>query len=207
MNVIKEIKEAGIIAVVRADDHHQAISLSKAIISGGINIIEITFTVPNAEKAISKLATLNDVILGAGTILKQEDAQKAIENGAKFIVGPNFNLEVLKTCSNNNIPYIPGCMTVQEITNALDSGIEIIKLFPASLFGPKYLKSLTGPFPNLQVIPTGGVNIDNLAEWLKAGAIAVGVGGELTSIGKARGMQALTEASSAYIKEIKALKQ
>ena len=206
MNVINEIKEAGIIAVVRAEDHNQAIALSKAMIAGGINIIEITFTVPNAEVAISELAKMNNVIIGAGTILNQVDAEKAIKNGAQFIVGPNFNKEVLEECKKNNIPYIPGCMTVQEITNALDEGVEIIKLFPASTFGPKYLKALKGPLPDLEVIPTGGVDYNNIEDWLKAGAVAVGVGGELTS-GKTKGMATLTELSKAYVKRIKTLKQ
>lgn len=207
MNVIKAIKASGIVAVIRAEDHHQAINLAKAISAGGINIIEITFTVPNAQLAINELGNNDNMIVGAGTILRKAEAEQAINNGAKFIVSPNFNLEVLEICNSNNIAYFPGCMTVQEITNALAAGIEIIKLFPASTLGPKYLKAIKGPLPHLQVMPTGGVNLENLGEWIKAGAIAVGVGGELTAIGKTKGMDALTKAASAYVNEIKALKR
>lgn len=178
---LQAIKAAGIVAVIRADSTNKALDFVDACLSGGINIIEITFTIPFAIDVLKTAKTeFNEkIILGAGTVLDSISARLAIINGAKFIVSPSFDKDVAKLCNLYQIPYIPGCMTPTEITQALKYGADLIKIFPSASFGPQYCKDIKGPFPNVNLMPTGGINIENVGEWIRNGAFAVAVGSTL----------------------------
>jgi 2-dehydro-3-deoxyphosphogluconate aldolase/(4S)-4-hydroxy-2-oxoglutarate aldolase len=150
--------------------------------AGGIDAIEVTFTVPGANYVIESLVKEfgNKLIVGAGTVLDSETARIAILSGAKYIVSPSFDLETAKLCNRYQIPYMPGCMTITEIVTAMEAGASIIKVFPGSAFGPSFIKAIKAPLPQSVLMPTGGVDLTNVGEWIKNGCIAVGVGGNLT---------------------------
>lgn len=201
-DVLNKIADIGVVAVVRAQSKEEAIMIAQACIDGGLKAIEVTFTVPHAEEVIRSLYdhfSKSELLIGAGTILDSKTAKKAILAGAKYIVSPGFDLETLETCHNYQIPYLPGCMTVTEMMTALNHGVEIIKLFPGSLFGPNYVKAVKGPLPDIQIMPTGGVSLDNIADWVKAGVIAVGVGSELTKPAKQGDFEGVTKLARAYV--------
>jgi len=182
--VYNRIRETGIIAVIRARSSEDALKITEAVKEGGIDVIEITLTVPGAIdtiKTLSKIFNEEEILLGAGTVLDPESARLAMLAGAKFIVSPSLSLDVIKTCNRYQILNMPGCMTVTEMVAALEAGADIIKLFPGSILGPKSVKAFRGPLPQAQFIPTGGVNLDNAAEWLENGCLAVGIGSELTA--------------------------
>lgn len=182
-DVLKKIEEVGIVAVVRAENEDEAIMISKACIAGGINAIEVTFTVPGAHKVIEKLVKHfgEELIVGAGTVLDSETARIAILSGAKYIVSPSFDESTVKLCNRYQVPYMPGCMTMTEIVKAMTEGADVIKIFPGSVFGPSIIKAVKGPLPQAVLMPTGGVNTENVGEWISNGCVAVGVGGSLTS--------------------------
>ncbi|MGY3725080.1 2-dehydro-3-deoxyphosphogluconate aldolase / (4S)-4-hydroxy-2-oxoglutarate aldolase [Granulicatella balaenopterae] len=177
------LEELGVIAVVRGKDKEQAIKSSEAIIKGGIKGIEVTFTVPKAEEVVRELAEkyIDDrsVIIGAGTVLDAVTARIAILAGAQFIVSPTFDLATAEICNLFQVPYLPGCMTITEMKDALKAGVDIIKLFPANTFEPKVVKAFKAPLPQLNIMPTGGINLTNMKDWFDAGVVAVGVGGNL----------------------------
>lgn len=179
---LAKITRVGVVAVVRADTVEEAIRVSKACVDGGVFAIEVTYTVPGASEVIEELRgrASSDLIIGAGTILDSETARTAILAGAEYIVSPVFDSEIAKLCNRYAIPYMPGCMTITEMLKAMEGGCDIIKLFPGSAFGPSYIKGVKGPLPQVNIMPTGGVSVDNVEEWIKNGAIAVGVGGKLT---------------------------
>lgn len=198
--VLESIKELGAIAVIRGKDVEEALKFSKACVSGGINILEITFTVPNADEVIKTLTEElgDEVLIGAGTVLDEVSGRIAIMSGAKFIVSPSFDREVAKLCNLYQVPYMPGCITPTEITEALKYGVDVIKIFPGSLVGPSYIKALKGPFPNVNLMPTGGVDVENVRDWLKSGAFAVGIGSSL-----AKGeSEEIIEKAKAFLSEI-----
>lgn len=181
---IEQIINAGIVAVIRAETIEEAIRISKACINGGISAIEITYTVPNATKVIEALIEVfptNDIIIGAGTILDSNTARIAILSGARYIVSPHFDKEIAKLCNLYQIPYMPGCMTITEITKAMQYGVDIIKLFPGNAFEPSFVKTIKAPLPQVNIMPTGGISLENVEEWFKNGVIAVGVGGKLAT--------------------------
>lgn len=185
--ILKRITDVGVVAVVRAENSESAILISEACIKGGIPAIEVTFTVPDATSVIqglSKRFTTKELIVGAGTVLDSETARMAILAGAQYIVGPNFNPDVAILCNRYQIPYMPGCLSITEIIRAMEAGCDIIKLFPGSAFGPGYVKAVKGPLPQVNIMPTGGVALDNVSEWIRNGVVAVGVGGELTGPAK-----------------------
>ncbi len=179
--VIAGIEACGVVAVVRAESEHEAIGAVKAVSDGGITGIEVTFTVPNAEKIIERLATElgETVFLGAGTVTSVRQAQMAIDAGAQYLVSPGFDAEVVSYALGRGCPFFPGVMTPSEILAARKVGVEVFKLFPASRFGAAYLKDLRAPFPGIKLLPTGGIDAANAAEYIKAGAMALGVGGKL----------------------------
>lgn len=180
--VITRIKEAGLVAVVRAKTSEEAIGITEACIEGGVAAIELTFTVPGAHRVIETLAQrygAEEIILGAGTVLDPETARIAMLSGAQYIVSPSFNADTVRMCNRYTIPIMPGVVTPAECIEALSAGADILKIFPGELFGPKIIKALSGPFPYAAFMPTGGVNVDNVGEWIKAGAVAVGAGGSL----------------------------
>lgn len=200
-DVLKRIEKTGIVAVVRAENEEKAKNIAYACMEGGIDAIEITFTVPGAHKVIESLVNEfgNSLIVGAGTVLDSETARMAILAGAQFIVSPAFDFDTAKLCNRYQIPYMPGCMTLTEMIKALEAGVDIIKVFPGSAFGPSFIKAIKGPLPQANLMPTGGVNLDNVDQWIKSGCIAVGVGGALTKGTK----EEITELAKNFIEKIK----
>lgn len=206
IDTLTKIAEVGIVAVVRAENAEIAEKIANACIDGGIPAIEVTFTVPGAEKVIAALKekfTKEQLIVGAGTVLDSETARIAILAGAEYVVSPAFDLETAKLCNRYQIPYMPGCMTLTEMIKAMEAGADVIKVFPGSAFGPSIIKAIKGPLPQAVLMPTGGVSLDNVAEWIKNGCIAVGVGGELTGGAKTGDFQKITETARQFIEKIK----
>lgn len=180
--VLQEIKRTGMVAVVRGDTAEQVQETVDACIQGGITAIEITFTIPFAHRILEDFAVRykNDCVIGAGTVLDSETARIAILSGAQFIVSPHFNPAVTRLCNRYRIASMAGILTVKEAVEAMEAGVDILKLFPGDLFGPAFIKDIRGPLPYAQLMPTGGVNVENTAQWIKAGAAAVGAGSSLT---------------------------
>ncbi|MDU6524673.1 MAG: bifunctional 2-keto-4-hydroxyglutarate aldolase/2-keto-3-deoxy-6-phosphogluconate aldolase [Enterococcus sp.] len=179
---VKKIAAAGVIAVVRGTSKEQGKKACEALLAGGMKGLEITFTLPKATEVIAELVSENndvEVVIGAGTVLDVTTARLAILAGAEFIVSPTFDLATAELCNLYQIPYLPGCMTITEMKEALKAGVDIVKLFPGSAFGPAIISAFKAPLPQLNIMPTGGVNSENLTEWFNAGAVAVGVGGNL----------------------------
>jgi 2-dehydro-3-deoxyphosphogluconate aldolase/(4S)-4-hydroxy-2-oxoglutarate aldolase len=176
-----KILATGVFAVIRIADSRKLEKVIDALSVGGIKNIEITMTVPNAVQAISKLAqsSPDDIIIGAGTVTDTKNAELVIHNGAKFIVSPIWDENIFECCRQANIPFIPGCFTPTEIFRAWSAGAEIIKVFPATSLGPCFFRDIAGPFPQIRLMPTGGVTIENVGEWVKAGAVAIGIGSNL----------------------------
>ena len=182
IEILSRIEKAGVIAVVRGKNPVEAVKASQAIIVGGVKGIEVTFTVPNAQSAIHELVNDyrdQDVVIGAGTVLDAVTARLAIIAGAEFVVSPSFDQETAELCNLYQIPYLPGCMTITEMQQALKNGVDIIKLFPGSVSGPSMVSAVKAPLPHANLMPTGGVNLENMQTWFEAGVVAVGVGGNL----------------------------
>ncbi|MBV9868109.1 MAG: bifunctional 4-hydroxy-2-oxoglutarate aldolase/2-dehydro-3-deoxy-phosphogluconate aldolase [Abitibacteriaceae bacterium] len=186
LSVVKAIQTCGVVAVVRADSGDEAINATRALMRGGVRGIEITFTVPGAAQTIVALAREatagnleGDILLGAGTVLNIEQAEAALDAGAQFLVSPCIVTEVIHAAQARGIAMLPGALTPTEIWTAHALGGDIIKVFPASRFGPSYFKDIKGPLPHIPLLPTGGVDAQNAGEWLKVGAVALGVGGKL----------------------------
>ena len=181
-DVLKGLKEIGVVAVIRADNPSDLIDVGRALCAGGVNHIEITMTVPAAleviEKAASTLKHLG-VCIGAGTVLDGETARLAILAGAGYVVSPVFRPEVVAVCKRYGIAVMPGAMTPSEVLNAWEAGADVVKIFPAGVGGPQFFKDLKGPFPHIEIMPTGAVNRETAPQFIKAGACAIGIGGEL----------------------------
>ena len=173
--ILNKILDTAIVAVIRGESVEEGKRIIKACLKGGIKAIEITYTLPNASEIIKEL------IIGAGTVLDETTARLAILSGADFIVSPDFNKNTAQVCNLYQVPYIPGCMTITEITTALKYGVDLIKLFPANSFESNFIKSLKGPFPNINIMTTGGISLDNVENWFKNGATVIGAGGKLAS--------------------------
>jgi len=201
INVLTSTK---VVAVIRGKDASEATELSKAAIEGGIKAIELTYTTPQIEDTFRSLKGLN-VLLGAGSVLDSETARHAILNGAKFIVSSHFVEDVAKLCNRYGIPYMPGCMSIREMASALELGCDILKLFPAGHFDPSFIKAVNGPLPNVKIMPTGGINLDNMEEWINAGAVAIGIGSDLNKAYQNRGYEAVVRLSEKYIEKCSAL--
>lgn len=199
--ILNRIEKVGIVAVVRAENSEKAKKIALACMDGGVDSIEITFTVPGAQRVIEDLIKEfgDKLLVGAGTVLDSETARIAILAGAKYIVSPAFDLETAKLCNRYQIPYMPGCMTITEMITAMEAGADIIKVFPGSAFGPGIVKAIKGPLPQAVLMPTGGVSLDNVGQWIKNGCIAVGVGGNLTK-GSSEDM---TNAAKQFVQKIK----
>lgn len=201
--VVQRITELGIVAVVRGNTVAEGIRISKACAKGGIPAIEVTYTVPGATEVIKALKEEKNMIVGAGTVLDATTARIAILAGAEFIVSPAFDEETAKLCNLYQVPYMPGCMTITEMTKAMEYGSEIIKLFPGSAFGPSFVKAVKAPLPQVNIMPTGGVSLENMEEWFANGVVAVGAGGKLAS-GTDEEIIATTQSFVEKIKEIRA---
>ncbi len=170
MTVLERMANAGIVPVVVIDDAKDAVPTANAMISGGIDVMEITFRTAAAPEAIKNVAeNCPHMLVGAGTILNLEQCKLAVEMGAKFIVSPGFDKDVVAYCMENDIPVTPGCVTPTEITAAVNMGLRVIKFFPANIYGGlNAMKNLAGPFPQVKFLPTGGINTDNIKEYLSA---------------------------------------
>ncbi|EIT66803.1 bifunctional 4-hydroxy-2-oxoglutarate aldolase/2-dehydro-3-deoxy-phosphogluconate aldolase [Lactococcus garvieae] len=183
-DLLEKLIKSGVVSVVRAESAEDAVKIVEAVVDGGIKSIELTYSVPRANDVIADLVATyagTDVMIGAGTVLEATSARLAIIAGAQFIVSPTFNKEVAKICNLYQIPYIPGVMTPLEAQTAMEYGSELIKLFLGDITGPAMIKDLKGPFPYINVMPSGGVNESNVAEWFKVGATAVSAGGGVTA--------------------------
>lgn len=201
MEILSRLERAGVIAVVRGKDSAEAVKASQAIIAGGVKGIEVTFTVPNAQAAIQELIDNcqdEDVVIGAGTVLDAVTARLAIMAGAEFVVSPSFDHETAELCNLYQIPYLPGCMTITEMQRALRSGADIIKLFPGSVSGPSMVSAVKAPLPHINLMPTGGVSLENMQMWFDAGVVAVGVGGNLLAPAATGDFAKVTEIAQQY---------
>lgn len=182
--IISNLLKHKIVAIVRAKSADNAIEAVKACVDGGVKVVEISFTVPDAERVIREAGEeyREKIMIGAGTVLNAEATGIACRAGACFIVSPCFSEKVANICNSVQIPYIPGCMTPTEMFRAMEHGSEIIKLFPASEFTPGIIKAIKGPLPQVTLMPTGGITLDNIGEWFDAGCEVAGVGGALTRV-------------------------
>lgn len=195
MNPINIIKETGVAAVIRGATTDNIIAIAEALKAGGVKVLEITVETPGACAAIEKASLeLDDVLVGAGTVLDPETARVAIMSGAKFIFSPTTNPKTIEMAKRYGVVSIPGALTPTEILTAYENGADLIKVFPANVFGPSYIKDIHGPLPQVPLITTGGISVDNAGEYIKAGASGVGVGSSLVNTKK--------ELTSAYLSEI-----
>lgn len=204
--IITKITDCGLVAVIRAESSEQAIKVAEACAKAGVAGIEITFTVPGAAEVIrdcAKSFNNGEIIIGAGTVMDAETARTAILAGAQYVVSPYLNPGMVKMCNRYRVPVMPGAMTIKEIVEAMEAGADIVKVFPGELFGPAIIKAVRGPIPYAKIMPTGGVNLDNVAQWIKAGAVAVGVGSSLTGGAKRGDYAAITKTAEEFITKIK----
>lgn len=203
--IIKEIQETGLVAVIRAESAEQAAKSADAIVQGGIRILELTLTVPGAIDVISSLKQRykgKNVTIGAGTVLDPETARLCILTGAEFIVAPSLNVDTIRLCNRYGVPIVPGGTTITEVVTALEYGADIVKLTPASAFEPSVIPAIRGPVPQVQFMVTGGISPENAGDWIRAGAVAVGAGGELTRGAKKGDYTLVTQTAEAYVREI-----
>jgi len=204
-----KIREVGLVPIVRAPSAEDALLAAEAIVAGNIGILEITMTIPNAIQVIEKVANKfgDNLLLGAGTILDTETGRAALLAGAEFIVTPALNLQVIELARRYSKPIMPGALTPTEVVTAWQAGADIVKIFP---FGPvggaKYIKALKGPFPQIELIPTGGVNLETTPDFIKAGAAAVAVGGELVDLKSLREgkFEGITATARLYLEAVRA---
>jgi len=208
--VAAEIERSGLIAIVRAESEEKATRIAEACREGGASAIEITFTVPGAAKVIEALARTfhsGEFLIGAGTVLDAETALTAILAGAKYIVSPSLNPDMVRMCHRHGVCCIPGAMSVREIVEALELGVDLVKVFPGEVLGPAFVKAMRGPLPHAKLVPTGGVSLDNVADWIKAGSAAVGVGGNLTAGARTGDYQAVAEMTRKFVEAIAAARR
>lgn len=205
INKLEEIRKGKIISVIRAENAEECHEIIRAVVSAGIRIIEITMTVPNAIKIIEKIREMyenEDIIIGAGTVNDEITTVQCISAGAEFIVSPIFDRKSGKICNSKDILYIPGAFTPNEVFNCMKEGFKLIKIFPASWIGPDKLKELKGPFPQIELLPTGGVTVENIKEWFSGGAFAVAVGSAITKYAKDKNFEKVKETAQAFLKAI-----
>lgn len=201
--VYNKLGEIGVIAVVRGKTCEEGIKIADACIAGGVSAIELAFTTPDAPTAIKtlveKYADNKNVVIGAGTVLDTASCRLAIIAGAKFIVSPAFDKEVVEMCNLYRVVSCPGVMTPAEVVNALKAGADVIKVFPGDIVGKAMIKDIHGPLPQAPLMPSGGVSVENAGDWIKAGAIAVSAGGSLTAGAKTGDFNAITEVAKKFI--------
>jgi 2-dehydro-3-deoxyphosphogluconate aldolase / (4S)-4-hydroxy-2-oxoglutarate aldolase len=180
-STVAAIRELGVVAVIRMKDAGRLRAVIDAIAEGGVRAIEVTMSVPGAVGLIAKLAPAlpGSILFGAGTVIDAATARAVIDAGARFIVSPVFRRDVIDACHEREIVVAPGCFTPTEILDAHEYGADVVKVFPATALGPGYIKDIRAPLPQLRLMPTGGVTLDNAGEWIRAGAVAVGVGSNL----------------------------
>lgn len=206
--IVEHIENIGLVPVVRASSADEAMQVIESIKAGGVNVLEITMTVPGAVKVIEKVTDKygSDVLVGAGTVLDPETARACLLAGAQFIVSPALNLDTIALCHRYSAPIAPGVLTPTEVITAWSAGVDFVKVFPCgSVGGASYVKNLKGPFPQVKIIPTGGVSLKTAADFITAGASALGVGTDLVNIKAIRegNPQLITEAAQQYLQIIK----
>ena len=208
-DIFRGILERRMVAIVRAGTPDAALQMAEACIAGGITALEVAFTTPDTVGVLRTLSERHgvDVMLGAGTVLDPETARHAILAGAQFIISPSVNVETIKIAQRYQVLSMPGAMTPTEIGAALDAGADIIKVFPAEVFGPSYIKALKAPLPQAPLMPTGGVTVDNLADWFANGATAVGIGSSLTGPAASGDYPAVTTRARAFVEKMDAIKR
>jgi 2-dehydro-3-deoxyphosphogluconate aldolase/(4S)-4-hydroxy-2-oxoglutarate aldolase len=207
LETIRRIAESGVVAVIRAESKEQGILITEACKKGGIKALEVTMTVPGAVDIIKELAETykdEDVIIGAGTVLDPETARLCILAGAQYIVSPSLNPETVKLCNRYRVPVMPGIMTVKEAIEAMELGVEVCKVFPGNAFGPSIISAFKGPIPQGNFMPTGGVSLDNVKDWIKNGAVAVGTGSDLTKGAKTGDYELVTETAKKFVEAVRA---
>lgn len=205
VKVLKALEKCGVVAVVRGNTREVGVKISEACIKGNVKAIEVTYTNKFANDIIKELCEkyeeCEDVVIGAGTVLDSETARLAILAGAKYIVSPSFSEETAKLCNRYKVPYIPGVMTINEIVKAHENGVDVVKVFPGSAFGPGYVGAIKGPLPYASIMVTGGVNLENIDLWRKAGVDLVGIGGELNALGENGKFEEITEICNQYVEK------
>jgi len=179
--ILSRIINSGVVAVIRAPSGELLADVAQSLLAGGVEAMEVTFTVPGAARVLEKVADLlgDKVVLGAGTVLDPETARTAILAGAEFLVAPTVNLPTIELCLRYGKVMMPGALTPTEIITAWQAGADVVKIFPSELTGPGYLKAIRAPLPQVRLMPTGGVNLQTAADFLRAGACALGIGGSL----------------------------
>ena len=212
--VLKTLRTLGLVPVLRAESEKQALALADAIAAGGVTTLEVTMTVPGAIRVMRTLAEQRpDILVGAGTVLDPETARMCILEGAQYVVSPALNLRTIEMCHRYGVPVLPGALTPTEVITAWQAGADVIKIVPASAMGgAKYLKGLKAPLPQVEMIPTGGVMLGTAAEFLEAGAFALGVGSDLVAAKEiaAGRPHIITEIAKKYldiVREVRAKKQ
>ena len=203
--VFEAVKKEGVVVVIRGNSVEQAIKSVEACYAGGIKLMEVTFTVPRADEIIKTLVDKykgTDMVVGAGSVLDPETARAAILAGAQFIVSPALNVETMKLCNRYGVAVMPGVFSPSEAITALEYGAYIIKLFPGDVATPKGLKALKGPLPQANIMPTGGVSLENVEEWFKAGAYAVGAGSFITKGAQKGDYKAVEEVSREFVNKV-----
>lgn len=182
--VVAQVEQFGVVAVIRMKDPAKLRAVVDALAIGGVRALEVTMTVPNAVALIRELApTMPDgFLLGAGTVIDAATAHAVIDAGARYVVSPVFRPEVIAACHERDVPAMPGCFSPTEILAAHDCGADVVKVFPATMLGPQFIKDVRAPLPQVKLMPTGGVTLDNAGDWIRAGAVAVGVGSALVDI-------------------------
>jgi 2-dehydro-3-deoxyphosphogluconate aldolase/(4S)-4-hydroxy-2-oxoglutarate aldolase len=202
--IIQAIVDSGVLAVIRANSVDDAVKMATYAAKGGIKGLEITFTVPDADKVIETLVKQGvDAVVGAGTVLNVETAKLAYSKGAKFIVSPCFDDGVNDFCKEVDIPYFAGCFTPTEIYNAMKKGVKVVKVFPGSVCKPSYFKDVHGPFPYAKLLPSGGVSLENINDWIKNGAVAVSAGPSLTAPAKTGDFEKIVDNAREFVEEVK----
>ena len=198
--ILKQIKEEKIVGIIRVDNVDKAEKTLDALYKGGLKVVELTFTIPYAHTILASLTQkyAGKMGIGAGTILDEATARIAILSGAEFLVTPNVNVDVIKLANRYGIPCLSGINTPTELVTALECGVDVVKLFPAGNFRTGIIKDLKAPFPNAEIMPTGGVSLANIKEWIAAGAYACGVGGELVAGAKTGDYDLVTKTAKAF---------
>jgi 2-dehydro-3-deoxyphosphogluconate aldolase/(4S)-4-hydroxy-2-oxoglutarate aldolase len=203
---LSKIAEAGLVAVVRAVSADSAARIAEACLEGGVSALEITFTVPGAHEVIAALTkrfAQTQVLIGAGSVLDAETARIGILEGARFVVSPSLHNGCAELCHRYQVPYMPGAATPGEVVRALEAGADIVKVFPGETLGPAFVKAVLAPLPHAPLMPTGGVSLQNAADWIRAGSVALGVGGSLTAGAAAGDYAAITNVARQFLARIK----
>lgn len=211
LKILSRLQTNYLFAVVRGKSEEDGLEIANHCVSGGIKNIEITYSTPNASLVIKELADtykdVNEVVIGAGTVTDIAMASQAIQAGAEFVVSPHFDPEISRICHRNAIPYLPGCGTVTEIIQAMETGVDVVKLFPGGLLGPSFIKDVHGPFPYAEMMPSGGVGITNISDWIHLGAWAVGIGSALSKNIAQEGYTSVQKEAAKFVEAMNQAKQ